>query len=775
MAALQCEICGGKLIGKPGGIFECDSCGTEYSTEWASAKIQEIKGTIKVEGTVQVAGTVTIEGGISAASLLKRGELALEDREWDNARKAYDRALDISPENGEAYFGKLLAEYHVRNAEELSTLSWEFTSSANYQKALRFADKALAQKLENVVRIIEEREEAQRREKARQAELARKQAEENRKKAQKKARNAAHAAKIALPILAAAIALVVLVNTVVLPMLTKKPQPETPVATEAQMEAPATEAQSTEETAPSAEEIQYSQAEAWEADGQLGRAAIAFGKLGDYKDARERSFAIWEKIIPRQTLTRTHAIQNDGTIELHLNGYFSWLTQDEALQWTDIVEVHGAFGLKSDGTLLSSGKVEATELNVSEWTDIVDVAAGNSSYRIKISSTGSESLFKSFILGQKSDGTVVAVGDNVTGQCDVANWTNIVSIITDAYELERVHLEYGVAVNLKNHYTVGLKYDGTLVVAGKPPEDWDLSDWTDIVKIDTAGMDMVGLKRDGTVISTREDVSGWNQIIDVNIGEYHILGLRADGTVVAVGNERMYNHLAVDDWTDIVAIDSGGMHTVGLKLDGTVVAVGYNKDGQCDVSDWSNIVAIWTEYENTIGLKSDGTAVLVGWKAGEYFNYLSDFSNIKIPTKPLPARNGNETKPEKSPTDQQAQYDAAEKVFADGETAKAGDKEQRGTGEPAYIGVEVTDAPEDYVEQYGYRGALVGIVEQGTAVQTAGIQPQDLIIRLEDYEIGNATDLVRAVRNFQAGETAVIVVLRRGEELKLQITFGEKP
>lgn len=32
-AKLQCEIYGGKLIGKPGGIFECDSCGTEYSTE----------------------------------------------------------------------------------------------------------------------------------------------------------------------------------------------------------------------------------------------------------------------------------------------------------------------------------------------------------------------------------------------------------------------------------------------------------------------------------------------------------------------------------------------------------------------------------------------------------------------------------------------------------------------------------------------------------------------------------------------------------------------
>lgn len=62
-AKLECEICGGKLIGKPGGIFECDSCGMEYSTEWAKAKIQEIRGTVKVEGTVEVTGKVQVEGG----------------------------------------------------------------------------------------------------------------------------------------------------------------------------------------------------------------------------------------------------------------------------------------------------------------------------------------------------------------------------------------------------------------------------------------------------------------------------------------------------------------------------------------------------------------------------------------------------------------------------------------------------------------------------------------------------------------------------------------
>ena len=37
MAMLQCDVCGGKLKGKPGGIYECEFCGVEYDTAWAKA------------------------------------------------------------------------------------------------------------------------------------------------------------------------------------------------------------------------------------------------------------------------------------------------------------------------------------------------------------------------------------------------------------------------------------------------------------------------------------------------------------------------------------------------------------------------------------------------------------------------------------------------------------------------------------------------------------------------------------------------------------------
>lgn len=117
MAALVCEICGGKLMGKPGGIFECDSCGMEYSTEWAKAKIQEIKGTVKVEGTVEVRGTVKIENSVTVENMLRRGFDALADGNFEEGEIFFQRALDIDPDCGDALFGLALNEVEHRTPE----------------------------------------------------------------------------------------------------------------------------------------------------------------------------------------------------------------------------------------------------------------------------------------------------------------------------------------------------------------------------------------------------------------------------------------------------------------------------------------------------------------------------------------------------------------------------------------------------------------------------------------------------------------------------------
>lgn len=149
MAALQCEICGGKLLAQPSGMYECEFCGIQYDTAWAKEKIQEIKGTVKVEGIVEVTGTVKldgpvkVEGNVSVGSLLKRATLSLEDGEWSSANEYYNKVLDIDPECADAYVGKLMVDWQIRKQDELEQQTEPFETNSNYLKAMRFASETL--------------------------------------------------------------------------------------------------------------------------------------------------------------------------------------------------------------------------------------------------------------------------------------------------------------------------------------------------------------------------------------------------------------------------------------------------------------------------------------------------------------------------------------------------------------------------------------------------------------------------------------------------------
>lgn len=157
MAALQCEICGGKLIAKAGGLFECDSCGMQYDKTRIQEMVQEIKGTVKVEGMVEVKGTITVEGASNKDSFLRRGELALESRKWAEAMICYDNALNADPECAQAYLGKVCAEYRCSVPDQLAQFknAWIYKSDS-FQKACRFGSPALKSQLQGYEEQIKE-------------------------------------------------------------------------------------------------------------------------------------------------------------------------------------------------------------------------------------------------------------------------------------------------------------------------------------------------------------------------------------------------------------------------------------------------------------------------------------------------------------------------------------------------------------------------------------------------------------------------------------------
>ena len=94
----------------------------------------------------------------------------------------------------------------------------------------------------------------------------------------------------------------------------------------------------------------------------------------------------------------------------------------------------------------------------------------------------------------------------------------------------------------------------------------------------------------------------------------------------------------------------------------------------------------------------------------------------------------------------------------------------------AYMGVSVQNTDEEAAAQFGLpTGAYIVSVEEGGAAHRAGIQPKDIVIGLDDISVRNVTDLTRALRNYKAGDSATVKVIRGGREVQLTIILDEKP
>ncbi len=231
-------------------------------------------------------------------------------------------------------------------------------------------------------------------------------------------------------------------------------------------------------------------------------------------------------------------------------------------------------GLKADGTVLLAGD-KHHKCDVHGWEKIAQIAVGS------WANVGDE-----YIVGLKTDGTVVATGNNKERQCDVENWTGVIQVVADS------------------EYTLALRTDGKVLSTGTKLNNWD-----NIVSICASAGVVYGLRNDGSVAvakvvdwATNEpDVQGWQNIVQISAGHNHVAALQTDGTVVAAGNNDS-NKCDVKAWKDIVDICAGSHETYGLKSDGTIV----NTHGYGDELQWKDIVQICTGGFGIVGLTADG-------------------------------------------------------------------------------------------------------------------------------------------------------------------------
>ena len=486
--------------------------------------------------TTVVKETVISDGNANTAPLLKRAFMFLEDSDWKSADEYCEKVLDQEPECAEAYLGKLMAELKVSKKANLKNCAVPFDDKNNYKKAIRFGDNELVSLLNSYTEYIKERNENDR--------LC----------------GIYNAAKSAMENAAGG---------------------EEALVNAAEKFNSISGFKDSKELAVRCRELAntkhndgiYNSAKAKMSSNEssdVEAAAYLFEKIPGWRDSDE---------LAKQCLEKCHELREQESARR-----MQIMRSSVKAARIPVVECgSNIFGLRTNGTVVAAIK-EINSIvwnNVISWSDIIAISSGRYGYDI---------------VGLISDGTAVA-GHNYNNTCNVSGWRDI------------------IAVSMGTSHAVGLRSDGTVVATGENKAgQCNVSGWRDIVAISAGDSHTVGLRSDGTVVAVGDKcynrcrVSGWRNIIAISAGYDCTIGLKLDGTVVAAGSKWSIEGLS--EWRDIVAISAssgvGYDQIVGLKSDGTVVST----RSDFNIADWSDIVAVTAGAHSIIGLNSKGKVVV---------------------------------------------------------------------------------------------------------------------------------------------------------------------
>ncbi|MCL2603050.1 MAG: hypothetical protein FWD90_01060 [Defluviitaleaceae bacterium] len=264
----------------------------------------------------------------------------------------------------------------------------------------------------------------------------------------------------------------------------------------------------------------------------------------------------------------TVAITRDGFVKaagLNEDGQCNTITYD----WRDMAAVSaGAYftvGLRTDGTLVGTGRNDFGQRDFLGWREVVGISAG-----------------VRHTVALRADGTCLSAGQNKYGECDVRHWRNIVKVVAG------------------NACTFGVKKDGRVLVSGQNDKgDLQVSHLNGVKDIAYGGPGrVIALLSDGRIARVgqenhmRRNFTLYKDVKQISAAPDYFAGLMANGTVklLAYFWTDCGTEAATADWKGITAIAAGRYHILGLKknrLIGAMLHPDISMDrGQLNVTRW---------------------------------------------------------------------------------------------------------------------------------------------------------------------------------------------
>lgn len=272
-------------------------------------------------------------------------------------------------------------------------------------------------------------------------------------------------------------------------------------------------------------------------------------------------------------------------------------------------------------SLVAVAAPQASEVQLRAWRTAVGDGAWHEESCVEIGRGARQSL------AVRSDGTLIAFGDDQHGQCS-------------AVPALPVGTSYVTAGGGERH-ALALRSDGALVGWGATDEGQtsvpSLPAGLTYVDFATALAHGLALRSDGTVVAFGTNDLGEGNVPALPAGTSYTavacgglisqgpepssdpfsLVLRSDGEIFAFGSNSsgQTSVPTLPGGVTYVALSAGGAHSLALRSDGLVVAFGDNSYGQCDVPALPaglSYVELAAGREHSLVLRSDGALLAFG-------------------------------------------------------------------------------------------------------------------------------------------------------------------